>query len=66
LRWGRKRRNILLSQVARQMKVYEEKLKSLGESIHVHWFDAGYGSLSQEEQIKQHELMLRFAHQVLG
>jgi hypothetical protein len=48
------------------MKVYEEKLKSLGKSIHVHWFDAGHGSLSQEEQIKQHELMLRFAHQVLG
>jgi dipeptidyl aminopeptidase/acylaminoacyl peptidase len=51
---------------ARQMKVYEEKLKSLGKSIHVHWFDAGHGSLSQEEQIKQHELMLRFAYQVLG
>jgi hypothetical protein len=42
----------------RQMKVYEEKLKSLGKSIHVHWFDAGHGSLAQEEQIKQHELLL--------
>jgi len=61
-----RRRDILLSQVAHQMKVYEEKLKSLGKSIHIHWFDAGHGSLAQEEQIKQHELMLRFAYQVLG
>jgi dipeptidyl aminopeptidase/acylaminoacyl peptidase len=51
---------------ARQMKGYEEKLKSLGKSISVHWFDAGHGSRAQEQQIEQQELMLRFAYQVLG
>lgn len=51
---------------ARQMKVYEEKLKSLGKSINVHWFDAGHGSRAQEQQIEQQEMMLRFAYQVLG
>jgi len=51
---------------ARQMKVYEEKLKSLGKPIKVHWFDAGHGSRAQEQQIEQQELMLRFAYQVLG
>jgi dipeptidyl aminopeptidase/acylaminoacyl peptidase len=51
---------------ARQMRVYEEKLKSLGKAIHVHWFDAGHGSRAQEQQIEQMELMLRFAYQVLG
>jgi dipeptidyl aminopeptidase/acylaminoacyl peptidase len=51
---------------ARQMKVYEEKLNSLGKSIRVHWFDAGHGSRAQEQQIEQQELMLRFAYQVLG
>ena len=51
---------------ARQMKVYEEKLNSLGKSIKIHWFDAGHGSRAQEQQIEQQELMLRFAYQVLG
>jgi len=48
------------------MKVYEERLKSLGKSINIHWFDAGHGSRAQEQQIEQQELMLRFAYQVLG
>ena len=51
---------------ARQMKVYESKLKELGKSIEVHWFDAGHGSLKIEEQIAHQELMLRFANRVLG
>ena len=51
---------------ARQMKVYESKLKELGKSIEVHWFDAGHGSLKIEEQIAHQELMLRFAYRVLG
>ncbi len=50
---------------ARQMRVYERKLKELGKSIEVHWFDAGHGSLNIEEQIAQQELMLRFAQRVL-
>jgi dipeptidyl aminopeptidase/acylaminoacyl peptidase len=50
---------------ARQMKVYEEKLRSLGKPITVHWFDAGHGSRAQEQQIEHQELMLRFAYDVL-
>jgi dipeptidyl aminopeptidase/acylaminoacyl peptidase len=51
---------------ARQMKLYEEKLTSLGKQIEVHWFNAGHGSRAQEQQIKHQELMLRFAYRVLG
>ena len=51
---------------ARQMRVYEARLKELGKSIEVHWFDAGHGSLDTEEQIDQQEKMLRFAYRVLG
>jgi dipeptidyl aminopeptidase/acylaminoacyl peptidase len=41
---------------ARQMHVYEEKLKSLGKQIHVHWFEAGHGSHAQEQRIEHQEL----------
>lgn len=51
---------------ARQMKVYETRLKELGKSIEIAWFDAGHGSLAIDEQIKHQELMLRFACRVLG
>ena len=51
---------------ARQMKVYEEKLKSLGKQIDVHWFDAGHGSRAQEQNIEHLELKLRFAFDVLN
>ena len=51
---------------ARQLKVYEEKLKSLGKQIEVHWFSAGHGSRAQEQQIEHQEMMLNFAYRVLG
>ena len=51
---------------ARQMRVYEKKLRDLGKSIDIHWFDAGHGSLEIEEQIAHQELMLRFAYRTLG
>lgn len=51
---------------ARQMKLYEEKLRSLGKEIEVHWFSAGHGSRANEQQIEHQELMLRFAYRVLG
>lgn len=51
---------------ARQLKVYEEKLKSLGKQIEVHWFNAGHGSRAQEQNIEHQELMLNFAYRVLG
>ena len=50
---------------ARQMRAYEERLKSLGKPITVHWFDAGHGSRVQEQQIAHQELMMRFAYDVL-
>jgi hypothetical protein len=48
--------------------MYEAKLKSLGKSIEVHWFDAGHmGSFAQVEQSIDHqELMLRYAYRILG
>jgi dipeptidyl aminopeptidase/acylaminoacyl peptidase len=51
---------------AQQMKIYEEKLLSLGKQIEVYWFTAGHGSKAQEQQIKHQELMLEFAYRVLG
>ncbi len=51
---------------ARQMRAYEDKMKSLGKSIQIEWFDAGHGSRAQEQSIQHQELMLRFAFQVLG
>jgi len=48
-----------------QMKVYEEKLKSLGKQIQVHWFEAGHGSMAQEQNIEHQELKLRFVEGVL-
>ncbi len=51
---------------ARQLRMYEEKLKSLGKQIHVHWFNAGHGSMAQEQQIEHQELQLNFAYRVLG
>ena len=51
---------------ARQMKVYEEKLLSLGKQIEVHWFTAGHGSRAQDQQIQHQEKMLNFAYRLLG
>lgn len=52
----------------RPIEMYEERMKSLGKSIDVHWFDTGHmGSFAQIEQAIDHqELMLRFAYRILG
>lgn len=51
---------------ARQMEEFEEKMRSLGKSIEVHWFDAGHmGSFAGERSIEHQELMLRFAYRIL-
>ncbi len=50
---------------ARQMRVYEKRLRALGKSIEVQWFDAGHGSLDTEEQIAHQAMMLEFAYGVL-
>ena len=51
---------------SRQMKVYEQKLKELGKSIEIRWFDAGHGSRDMEQQIEHQEWMLRFARRILA
>jgi len=48
------------------VEAYEAKMKALGKSIEVHWFDAGHGSLVVEQAIEHHELMLRFAERVIA
>jgi len=51
---------------ARQMHVYEDKLKESGKQIQVHWFDAGHGSRAKDQQIQHMELMLNWAYRTLG
>lgn len=46
---------------AKQMKVYEAKLRELGKEIKVHWFEAGHGSRAQEQNIEHMTLKLKFA-----
>ena len=46
---------------ARQMKVYQAKLRELGKEIKVYWFDAGHGSRAQEQNIEHMALKLKFA-----
>jgi dipeptidyl aminopeptidase/acylaminoacyl peptidase len=51
---------------ARQMRGYEDKMRSFGKDIQLHWFAAGHGSLAMETSIEHQELFMRFAYQVLG
>jgi dienelactone hydrolase len=50
----------------RSIEQYEAKMKSLGKDVQVHWFDAGHGSFSVEQNIEFQELMLRFAYRMLN
>ncbi len=50
----------------RQIELYEAKLKALGKSIEVEWFDAGHTGLSAELWIHFQERMLVFAQQALN
>jgi dipeptidyl aminopeptidase/acylaminoacyl peptidase len=50
----------------RQMEAYIDRLKEQGKPIEVYWFEAGHGSLEVEEQIKQQEMMLQFAHKIVS
>ena len=51
---------------ARQMEVFEEALASRQKDIHIHWFDAGHGSLDVAQQIEHQEMMLKFAERILN
>ena len=50
---------------ARQMEGYEERLKSLGKEIAVHWFEAGHGARAQEKRIDHQQRKMRFACEIL-
>jgi hypothetical protein len=49
-----------------QVEMYEQKPIALGKPVGVHWFDAGHFGAGVEQDIQDHELMLRFAYRVLG
>lgn len=53
---------------ARQVQVYEERMKALGKEIEVHWFETGHlGSFADTELAIAHQKrMLAFAYRVLG
>jgi dipeptidyl aminopeptidase/acylaminoacyl peptidase len=51
---------------ARPAQVYVERLKALGRSVEVHWFEAGHLGTGVEQDIQNFESMLRFAYRVLG
>lgn len=50
----------------RQMRAFIQKLETLGKPPQVYWFDAGHGSLDNEERVKQQEMMLAFTSRVLA
>ncbi len=50
----------------RQMSYYEQIMRELGKQIEVYWFDAGHGSLANEERIHHQKLMMQFAQKVLN
>ena len=51
---------------ARPVEIYEQKLKDLGKSIEVRWFEAGHWGAGIEQDIQHLEIMLLFASRVLG
>jgi dipeptidyl aminopeptidase/acylaminoacyl peptidase len=51
---------------ARPAEAYEQKLKALGKSVEVHWFEAGHLGAGVEQDIQHFEIMLRFVYRVLG
>jgi dipeptidyl aminopeptidase/acylaminoacyl peptidase len=52
---------------ARQMQMYEAKMKALGKDIMVRWFDAGHtGSSDVEKDIALQEDMMQFARKIVS
>ena len=51
---------------ARQMEVYEERLRALGKPLEMHWYESGHSGEGVERDIRDGELMLRFAYRVMG
>ncbi|MEZ4668020.1 MAG: prolyl oligopeptidase family serine peptidase [Anaerolineae bacterium] len=50
----------------RPVRAYEAKMRALGKSIEVHWYDGGHSALAQELDIEHQELMLKFAYRILN
>ena len=50
---------------ARQVRIFEEKLQSLGKPIEVVWYEAGHLGAGAGLSIRQFELMHAFASQIL-
>jgi dipeptidyl aminopeptidase/acylaminoacyl peptidase len=50
---------------SRQMEVYAERLRELGKTFEIDWFDAGHGVLVQEQQVEQFARMLDFISALL-
>jgi dipeptidyl aminopeptidase/acylaminoacyl peptidase len=51
---------------AREVELYEARMKSLGKDVEVYWYDAGHGVADMELFIQFQEQMMCFAHRVLG
>jgi dipeptidyl aminopeptidase/acylaminoacyl peptidase len=51
---------------ARQMELYEAKMKSLCKNIEVHWYEAGHTGVSKDQLIEFQEKMLLFARRVVN
>lgn len=51
---------------ARPAEVYEQKLRALGKSVEMHWFEAGHLGAGVEQDIQNFETMLRFVNRILG
>ena len=48
------------------MRIYEVKMRELGEDIEVDWFDGGHDSNDNEQWIIRLERMLQWVHRILG
>jgi dipeptidyl aminopeptidase/acylaminoacyl peptidase len=51
---------------ARQVELYEAKLRELGKPIEVIWFDAGHAAADVERAIEHQAAILDFAERVLS
>jgi dipeptidyl aminopeptidase/acylaminoacyl peptidase len=50
---------------ARQIQAYEQRMRSIGKNIQVHWFDAGHFQSDIEQAISHQTLKLAFVQQIL-
>jgi dipeptidyl aminopeptidase/acylaminoacyl peptidase len=51
---------------ARQVELYEARMKELGKPVEVHWYDSGHFTASPDQAIHHEEIFLRFVYRVLA